>query len=51
MPKFEGDIRGEEGQALAKKYHAIYRAALLKLYDDHKDTYHKDRREELKIIA
>lgn len=51
VPKFEGDIFGEEGQALTKKYHGIFKEALLALYQENKDEFHANRREELKIIA
>lgn len=51
VPKFKGDVFGEEGQAAAKKLHAQYRQAVLDLYQKHKDEFHANRREELKIIA
>jgi 1-acyl-sn-glycerol-3-phosphate acyltransferase len=51
VPKFEGDVFGEGGQAAARKLHSQYKEALLDLYQKHKGEYHAQRREELKIIA
>mmetsp|Transcript_15470 Transcript_15470/g.46692 ORF Transcript_15470/g.46692 Transcript_15470/m.46692 type:complete len:324 (-) Transcript_15470:1904-2875(-) len=51
VEKFAGDIATAEGAALVAKTHATYKQALLDLYQANKDKYHKNRKEELKIIA
>ncbi len=49
-PKFEGDITSPEGKALVDEWHEKYIAALLALWDKHKDTYAKDRKGEMRVV-
>lgn len=45
-----GDLRSKEGQALVEEYHAKYKAALLALWNQHKDKYAAERKRDLEIV-
>lgn len=51
VKQYKGAIMSVEGKALVNDLHAVYRAALLDLYNEHKDKYHVGRKQELQIVA
>jgi hypothetical protein len=45
-----GDLRSAEGLALVDEYHAKYKAALIALFNEHKDKYAPGRTADLQIL-
>ena len=45
-----GDLRGEAGRAHVDACHALYCAALQKLYDEHKEQYAPNRTRDLRFV-
>lgn len=50
VAKFEGDVHSPEAAALVEKYHAAYKAQVLKLWNTYKDVYAKNRVHELRVV-
>ncbi|BDA43207.1 Diacylglycerol O-acyltransferase 2 [Coccomyxa sp. Obi] len=50
VPKFNGDLKSEEGQKLVDEYHARYIAGLKAVWEQHKDKYAPKRRKSLDIV-
>lgn len=48
--QFHGDLHSAEANALVDKYHAAYKAQVLKLWDKYKDVYAKNRVHELRVV-
>ena len=49
-PAPAGDLRSEAGRAHVDACHALYCAALQKLYDEHKDKYAPNRVQDMQFI-
>ncbi|KAI7841882.1 hypothetical protein COHA_004411 [Chlorella ohadii] len=50
LPPFKGDLRSEAGRAHVDACHALYCAALQKLYDEHKDKYAPHRTRDMRFV-
>lgn len=51
VDRYEGDIMSEAGRTSVDKLHGVYRAALMALYNDNKDKYDINRKQELQIVC
>ena len=50
LPLPAGDLRSEAGRAHVDACHALYCAALQKLYDEHKERYAPNRKQDLRFV-
>ena len=49
-PRAAGDLRSEAGRAHVDACHALYCAALQRLYDEHKDAYAPHRARDMRFV-
>lgn len=50
VKQYTGDLHSAEANALVDKYHAAYKTQVLKLWDQYKDVYAKNRLHELRVV-
>ncbi|KAK9831448.1 hypothetical protein WJX81_006091 [Elliptochloris bilobata] len=50
VPKFKGDLKSEEGQALVERYHAMFVAGLKQVWEEHKEACAPQRTRSLRIV-